>query len=163
MTGKPPASPPKHARATKIMPGAYPVFPRKTAEGLLQALRNPEVISAAARVVADRAEELRVAVLAHVDRIADAAHAADPAAIYAQAHEIRGLAGNAGLLAAGRIANGLCRYLDALGRSGRQPDQELVVLHLEAIARAARAEDEATRLGDTVASELAALVDKKLA
>ena len=40
---------------------------------------------------------------------------------------------------------------------------ELVALHLEAIGRAAHAEDEATRLGEEVANELAALVDKKLA
>jgi hypothetical protein len=165
MTGKKTALhvPHKPARATKIMPGAYPVFSRKAASRLLHALRDPEVVATAARVIADKAEDLRIAVLAHVDRIADAACAADPAATYEQAHEIRGLAGNAGLLATGRIANGLCKYLDALGRAGRRPDRELVALHLEAIARAARAEDEATRLGDTVANELAALVDKKLA
>jgi chemotaxis protein histidine kinase CheA len=165
MTGKKPAShgPREHARATKIMPGAYPVFSRKTASSLLHALRDPEVVATAARVVADKAEDLRIAVLAHVDRIGEAARAADPVATFEQAHEIRGLAGNAGLVATGRIANGLCRYLDAIRRAGRQPDQELVALHLEAIARAARAEDEATRLGDTVANALAALVDKKLA
>jgi hypothetical protein len=164
MTGKKPTphAPRGKLHATKIMPGVYPVFSRQTASSLLHALRDPEVISAAAKVVADKAEELRVAVLAHVDRIGEAARAADPAAIYEQAHEIRGLAGNAGLLAAGRIANVLCGYLDGLARAGRKPDQELVALHLEAIARAARAEDEATRLGDTVVNELAALVGKKL-
>jgi len=165
MTGKRTALhiPHKQARATKIMPGAYPVFSRKTASGLLHALRDPEITAAAARVIASKAEELRIAVLAHVDRIGKAARAADPVATYEQAHEIRGLAGNAGLTATGRIANGLCKYLDAINRAGRQPDQELVALHLEAIARAAHAEDEATRLGDTVANELAVLVDKKLA
>ena len=124
MTGRKPALhvPHKHARASKIMPGAYPVLSRKAALRLLHALRDPEIVSAAARVVADKAEELRLAVLAHVDRIADAARAADPVATYEQAHEIRGLAGNAGLAATGRIANGLCRYLDALGRAGRQPE-----------------------------------------
>ena len=163
MTGKKTASPHKHARATKIMPGAYPVFSRKSAAGLLHALRDPEIVAAAVRVVVDKAEELRVAVLAHIDRIADAGRACDPVATFEQAHEIRGLAGNAGLVATGRIANGLCKYLDAIRRAGRQPDQALVALHLEAIGRAAHAEDEATRLGDTVANELAALVDKKLA
>ena len=49
-----------------------------------------------------------------------------------------------------------------MGRAGAQPEQSVVALHLDAIARAAHAEDEATRLGDTVANELAALVDKKL-
>jgi chemotaxis protein histidine kinase CheA len=165
MTGKKTALhvPHKHARAAKIMPGAYPVFPRNTASRLLQALRDPEIVATAARVVADKAEELRIAVFGHVDRIAEAARACDSVAIFAQAHEIRGLAGNAGLLATGRIANGLCKYLDAVGRAERQPDRELVALHLEAIGRAAHAEDEATRLGEEVANELAALVDKKLA
>ena len=92
-----------------------------------------------------------------------AARADDQARIFEQAHEIRGLAGNAGLIATGRIANNLCKYLDALDQAGRQPDQGLVALHLEAIGRAAHAEDEATRLGDAVANELAHLVDKKLA
>jgi chemotaxis protein histidine kinase CheA len=165
MTGKKiaPHAPHRHANATKIMPGAYPVFPRNTASGLLQALRDPEIVAVAAHVIADKAEELRIAVLAHVDRIADAARACDPVATFEQAHEIRGLAGNAGLLATGRIANGLCKYLDAINRARLRPDQGLVVLHLEAIARAAHAEDEATRLGEEVANELAALVDKKLA
>jgi chemotaxis protein histidine kinase CheA len=165
MTGKKstPHVPHKKARAAKIMPGAYPVLPRNTASRLLHALRDPEVVAAAAQVVADKAEELRVAVLAHVDRIGEAARASDLTATFEQAHEIRGLAGNAGLLATGRIANGLCKYLDAIDRARRRPDQGLVALHLEAIVRAAHAEDEATRLGDTVANELAALVDKKLA
>lgn len=162
MTGK--KSPPRepHRPATKIMPGAYPVLPPNIASRLLRALRDPEIVAGAARVIAEKAEDLRIAVLAHVDLIVDPGRAGDPAAIYQQAHEIRGLAGNAGLIATGRIANGLCGYLDAVDRAGKPPDRELVALHLEAIARAARAEDDATRLGDTVAGELAALVAKKL-
>ena len=164
MTGKRPTSraPHKRARAAKIPPGVYPVFSRKAASHLSQALRDPEVAAAAARVIAHKAEDLRVAVLGYVDRLEEAVRACDPAAIFEQAHEIRGLAGNAGLVATGRIANGLCKYLDAIDCAGRTPDQTLVALHLEAIARAARAEDEATRLGEEVANELAALVDKRL-
>lgn len=157
-------SPPhKHARAIKIMPGAYPVFSHKTAMRLLQVLRDPEIQETAARAIVDKAEELRIAVLAHVGRMEAAARSDDLVTTFEQAHEIRGLAGNAGLAATGRIANGLCKYLDAIERAECASDRELVVLHLEAIARAARAEDEATRLGDAVANELAALVDKKLA
>jgi len=163
MTGKKPTSPYKRAHATKIQPGVYPVFPRKAASHLLHALRDPEIAAVAARVIASKAEDLRIAVLGYVDRMEEAASAADVVRIFEQAHEIRGLAGNAGLVATGRIANGLCKYLDAIDRAGRTPDQALVALHLEAIARAAHAEDEATRLGDTVANELAALADKKLA
>ena len=39
----------------------------------------------------------------------------------------------------------------------------VVALHVSAIARAARAEDEASQMSDVVAKELAALVDHKLA
>ena len=38
----------------------------------------------------------------------------------------------------------------------------LIALHVSAIARAARAEDEASRMSDVVATELAALVKHKL-
>ncbi len=156
-------APYKRTRAAKIPPGVYPVFSSKVASHLSQALRDPEVVAAAARVIAHKAEDMRIAVLGYVDRMEEAVRTADPAATFEQAHEIRGLAGNAGLVATGRIANGLCKYLDAIDRAGRAPDQALVVLHLEAIARAAHAEDEATRLGDTVANELAALANRKLA
>ena len=158
MTLKKPSPPHKRSRAVKIPPGGYPALPRKVALQLLEAMQDPEIIAAAARVIADKAEEMRGAVLGHVESLEQAARAADQARIFEQAHEIRGLAGNAGL-----IANNLCKYLDALDQAGRQPYQELVALHLEAIGRAAHAEDEATRLGDVVANELAHLVDKKLA
>ena len=146
-----------------IPPNAYPQFAAADAMRLLHALRDPEVVADAAHIIAEKAEDMRHAVLAHVDRLEKAARDFDMAATFEQAHEIRGLAGNAGLSATGRIANGLCKYLDATGRAALEPERALVVLHLEAIARAARAEDEATRLGDTVANELAVLVDKKLA
>jgi len=163
MTTKKPTPPHKRSRAVRIPPGGYPALPRKVALQLLEAVQDPEIIAAAARVIADRAEEMRGAVLGHVERLAEAARASDQARIFEQAHEIRGLAGNAGLTATGRIANNLCKYLDALDQAGRPSDQELVALHLEAIGRAAHAEDEATRLGDAVANELAHLVEKKLA
>ena len=155
--------PPKRVRATKIPPGVYPVFAPKDAARLLRALHDPQIIAEAALVIVSKAEELRAAVLSHVERMMAAARLSNHGEVYEQAHEIRGLAGCAGLAATGRIANTLCRYLDALGRAGVEPEQSVVVLHLDAIARAAHAEDEATKLGDTVANELAALVDRKLA
>jgi hypothetical protein len=158
-----PRSPHKRAHAAKIPPGVYPVFSSKVASHLSQALHDPEVVATAARVIAHKAEDMRIAVLGHVDRMEEAVRTSDLATTFEQAHEIRGLAGNAGLVATGRIANGLCKYLDAIERAGQTPDQALVVLHLEAISRAAHAEDEATRLGDTVANELAVLAQKKLA
>jgi len=155
--------PHKRVRAAKIPPGVYPVFAAKDAARLLRALNDPEIIAQAALVIVSKAEELRIAVLSHVERMAEAARLSNHGEVFAQAHEIRGLAGCAGLVATGRIANTLCKYLDALSRAGAAPEQSVVALHLDAIARAAHAEDEATRLGDTVANELAALVDKKLA
>ena len=163
MTPKKPSPPHKRSRAVKIAPGGYPALPRKVALQLLEAVRDPTVIAAAARVIADKAEDMRFAVLGHIESLEQAARAADQTRIFDQAHEIRGLAGNAGLTATGRIANNLCKYLDALDQAAREPDQGLVALHLDAIGRAARAEDEATRLGDAVANELTRLVDKKLA
>jgi len=154
--------PRKRTRAAKIPPGVYPVFAAKDAVRLLRALNDPEIIAQAALVIVSKAEELRSAVLSHVERLENAARLSDLGEVFDQAHEIRGLAGCAGLAATGRIANILCKYLDAMGRAGALPEQTVVALHLDAIARAAHAEDEATRLGDTVANELAALVDKKL-
>ncbi|MDE1938206.1 MAG: Hpt domain-containing protein [Alphaproteobacteria bacterium] len=164
MTGQNPSSPgqKKSTTATKIAPGTYPTFATADAMRLSRVLRDPETTTKAARVIADKADELRMAVLAHVGRLEEAARISDIGAVFEQAHEIRGLAGNAGLAATGRIANGLCKYIDVIDRAGCKPERSVVVLHLEAIARAAHAEDEATRLGDTVADELALLVEKRL-
>ncbi len=79
-----------------------------------------------------------------------------------KAHEIRGFAETAGLSATGRIADGLCRYFDESEQLGVGPDTAIVSLHVAAIARAAHAEDEVTRMSEVVAKELAALVDRKL-
>jgi HPt (histidine-containing phosphotransfer) domain-containing protein len=156
-------SQPSHPRVERIPPGAYPVFSGAAASQLLKAIRDPEVHAEATRVIGDSVENIHGAVLGHIDRVEAAAGKDDFNGIYEQAHEIRGLAGNAGLNATARIANGLCRYLDAVMRAGRVPERAVIGLHLDAIARAARAEDEATKLGDAVANELAQLVNKKLA
>ena len=153
---------PLPGKSISVQPGAYPVFSSTVSMALMRALRDPMVASEATRVMADNTEEFRSEVLRYIDRVEAAARAQDFDGIYEHAHEIRGLAGNAGLAATARIANGLCRYLDAVGRVQRKPENEVVALHLDAIARAAHAEDEATRLGDAVANELSQLVDKKL-
>ena len=158
---RPPLPPP--GKSVTVQPGAYPVFTSTVAMSLLRAVRDPHVAAEATRIVTDSADGMRGEVLQYIDRVEAAARAADFAGIYEHAHEIRGLAGNAGLAATARIANGLCRYLDAIARVQRRPETAVVSLHLEAISRAAHAEDEATRLGDAVANELAQLVEKKLA
>jgi chemotaxis protein histidine kinase CheA len=148
--------------AVLIPPGGYPVIAGSDAASLLRALRDPAVAERAASTLAAQGETMRRAVLEHVARLEKAGQGGDAGALFAEAHEIRGLAGNAGLGATGRIANGLCRYLDALSHLNAAADSSLVALHLDAIARASRAEDEATRLGEEVASELAALVTRRL-
>jgi HPt (histidine-containing phosphotransfer) domain-containing protein len=160
----------KAADCVTIQPGTYPVMSPATAFGVAKQLRNPAVQAAAARALEDGAGALRQAVQVHVDRLQEhlaklqsAAAEGDIARIYTEAHEVRGLAGNAGLTAAGRIASELCRYLDAAVRAGVKPDLAVVQLHLEAGLRAAKTEDEATKLGAAVADNLAALVTKKIA
>lgn len=155
---------------TTIAPGSYPVLPPAAAIAVAKQLRSPAAQAAAARALDEGAGSLKDAVKVHIDRLQDhlarlqaAAAAGDFERIYGEAHEVRGLAGNAGLAAAARIAGELCRYLDAMLRAGAAPDLAVVRLHLEAGLRAARAEDEATRLGGAVADSLAALVSKKLA
>ncbi len=157
-----PPVPPK-GEAVTVQPGVYPVMPVAAAMQLSRALRDKGVAQEATQVLANSTETIKTSVLDNLDRMEKAAQADDHAKVYQESHEIRGLAGNAGLSAAARIANELCRYLDALLELGRKPEKPVVRLHIGAISHAARASDEATRLGNTVANELAQLVDKKLA
>ena len=146
---------------TIIPPTEYPALPATNV--LTRLLHSPPVIQATERVLASSEALFRDAVLAAIGRLVAAAPIGDAAAIYQEAHEIRGLAGNAGLAAAAAIANGLCGYLDAVVCTGQQADDIVTRLHIEAIGRAATASDETTRLGTTVANDLARLVAKKLA
>ena len=128
----------------------------------VSALKSEDASRRAARAILARTSQLRDAVLDYVSALERAARAGDDAVAFGEAHEIRGLAETVGLVAAGRIANGLCSYLDALAERGQSADRTVIMLHVDAIARSARAEDEATRLGGKVAVELAALVAHKL-
>jgi hypothetical protein len=67
------------------------------------------------------------------------------------------------LRATGRIADGLCRYFEEMRKLGAPPDAAIAALHVSAIVRATNAEDEASRMSDVVARELASLVTHKLA
>jgi hypothetical protein len=126
-------------------------------------LKSSATIARASRMLAMKAAEIRGAVLELIDQVETEARSADWPAVYATTHEIRGLAGSAGLTATGRIANGLCHYLDAMTAANLVPDAAVANLHLGAIARSARTEDDTARHGDVVAQELAALVARKLA
>lgn len=153
-----------------IQPGAYPVLTATAAAAISKQLRDPKTAHAAECALEGGTSAIRDAALVYIDRLQThidhmqaAVATGDFDLIYSEAHEVRGLAGNAGLTAAARIAGELCRYLDAMSRAGAAPGAAVVQLHLEAAVRAARAEDEATRLGGTVAEVLATLVNKKLA
>ena len=79
-------------------------------------LKSSETLAKASRIIAMRTAELRGAVLELVDQLEQATRARDWPGVFSATHEIRGLAGTAGLTATGRIANGLCHYLDAMAQ-----------------------------------------------
>jgi hypothetical protein len=150
------------AKPQVIPPDAYPqMVSRKNAAKLSRALRSIEAASRGAKVIQAAGQNLRDGVRDYVRELEEAI--GDHQITSDKAHEIRGFAETAGLLATGRIADGLCRYFEAMGKLGAEPDTAVIVLHISAIVRAAYAEDEASRMSDVVAKELAALVSYKLA
>ncbi|HEX4533743.1 MAG TPA: hypothetical protein VH000_05890 [Rhizomicrobium sp.] len=130
---------------------------------LRHALSSRETLKAAEKVMQEKSGDMREAVLSYVAKLEAVKGTADHDALFAQAHEIRGLAANAGLVSAGRIADGLCRYIDEAGRRHATIEPAVVSLFVDAVSRASRATDDATKLGDTVARELNALAARKLA
>jgi HPt (histidine-containing phosphotransfer) domain-containing protein len=126
-------------------------------------LKSGDMLARASRVIAMRTAELRGAVLALVDQLEEAMRNKDWPTVFSATHEIRGFAETAGLNATGRIANGLCHYLDSIEQLGAGPDAAIVNLHVDAVLRSARTEDDAARHGSAVAEQLAALVARKLA
>ncbi|HEX3810691.1 MAG TPA: Hpt domain-containing protein [Rhizomicrobium sp.] len=130
---------------------------------LRHALSSRETLKAAEKVMQEKSGDMREAVLSYVAKLEAAKNSGDAGLLFAQAHEIRGLAANAGLVSAGRIADGLCRYLDEAGRREATVDRAVTSLFVDAVSRASHATDDATKLGDTVARELNALAARKLA
>jgi hypothetical protein len=148
----------------KIIPAAdYPALlpPARRIQALRQ-LRSDEMLDKANRVILMKKAELRSAVMEQIERIEAAARTQNWPLVFELAHEIRGLAATAGLAATGQIANGLCRYLDTLSLLAAAPDVAVASLHLDAIVRSARTEDDAARYGATVADQLETLVERKL-
>ncbi|HEY4942821.1 MAG TPA: hypothetical protein VII56_15435 [Rhizomicrobium sp.] len=154
----------KNAPKIELVAAAdYPSLLPKTRSGQAMAtLKSHDTLAKASRIIALKTAELRGAVLELVKQMEQAARAADWPSVYDTTHEIRGLAGTAGLAATGRIANGLCHYLDAIAALGLKPDSAITSLHLGAISRSARTDDDAARHGDAVAQQLSALVARKL-
>lgn len=145
-----------------IPPDDYPQMVSKSdAAKMARTLRSPEAAARGAHAIRSHGPKLRLAVHDYVRELENAA--GDLRLIFEKAHELRGFAETAGLRATGRIAGGLCRYFDEMENLRAQPDKAVIALHVSALARAARAKDEAGRMSDAVVKELAALVAHKLA
>jgi hypothetical protein len=121
---------------------------------------TPETAAKAQAAMEAAMPAMRAAILQYVEEMEQAR--GDSARLFAAAHEIRGFAETAGMITTGRIAEVLCRYMDDLQRLGEPTDATIVALHVAAISRAARAEDDSVRTGQAVAAELAALVARRL-
>jgi len=151
------------AQSETIAVDQYP--PMLTADAAAQfvkTLSSNETATRAARMIELRRDQLCDAVLDYIKQLESAAATSDLRDVFSQAHEIRGLAATAGMEAAGRIADGLCRYLDASDEQKTAVDPAVVALHVDAIVRASSSADEAGKFGDRVAVELGALVTRKL-
>lgn len=146
--------------AEVIAADAYPpVIPKSQAAQFIANLRSDETGKRAEQTIVASRNVMRDAVEAYVRALDEASRKMHVDAMFAQAHEIRGLAETAGLGVAGRMANGLCLYFDAL--DGAMPDNDTVRLHVEAIQRVVSGEDEGA-IANVVAEELTALVIRKL-
>lgn len=146
--------------AEMIAANAYPaVMSKNEAAHFIANLKNDETGKRAELTIAASRNVMREAVEAYVRALDEASRKMHVDAMFAQAHEIRGLAETAGLGVAGRMANGLCLYFDAL--DGRAADKDTVRLHVEAIQRVVSGED-AGAIANVVAEELTSLVIRKL-
>ena len=154
----------KHATAEAqfITPEAYPqLMSKRGAAQAMKVLRSAQT-SVKAQVAFEAAvPPMRAAILQYVDELEDCA--GDMSCVFDKVHEIRGFAETAGLMTTGRIADILGRYMDDMYRIKKPIDTVIVNLHVAAIARAARAEDDDVKLGEVVARQLAALVAHRIA
>lgn len=149
-------------QAEVISPDAYPqMMSKQDAVDATRTLRSAQTAMRAAIATKACIPPMKAAILQYVAELEDAG--GDMRKVFECVHEIRGFGETAGLVTTGRIAEILCRYMDDMERLGNAPDAQLVELHVSAIARAARAEEDNAELGEMVAAELAALVARKLA
>lgn len=149
------------AKGKLIPPHAYPqLVEQSEAARVVATLRSPAAIARGIQAIKEIAHDLRQAVRHDVRALEQAF--GDRQATSEHAHEIRGLAQSAELPVAGRIADGLCRYLEEVDKLAALPDEAVIALHVSAILRAAYVEQESSAMSDTVADELAMLVGHKL-
>jgi hypothetical protein len=147
--------------AELIQPDDYPQMVSKR-DGLrcMQTLQSDRVALKAKTAMTSYAPMLRDAIMDYVEALEEAG--TDLGRIFGIAHEIRNFAENAGMATAGRVAENLCRYMDEMDRVKKPVDPAIVTLHVAAIARAARAEEDDAKMGDVVSGELNALVKRRL-
>ena len=152
---------PKARQAQFIAPDAYPqMLGKQDAARAMATLRATATAEKAAIAMQEAIPPMKAAILQYVCELEDVSH--DMARVFDKVHEIRGFADTAGLVTTGRIADILCRYMDDMLRIAKPADAAIVTLHVNAIARAARAEHDDIAMGELVASELAALVARRL-
>jgi hypothetical protein len=155
-------SKPAAKQAQLIPPNAYPqMLSKQDAAQAMQSLRSSQTMVKARVAMEAAVPPMKHAILQYVDALETIGD--DMPRVFDLVHEIRGFAATAGMVTTGRIAEILCRYMDDMNRLDKAADTHLVALHVSAIARAARAEDDDVRLGEVVAKELATLVARKLA
>jgi hypothetical protein len=149
-------------KSQMIPPDAYPqMMSKQNAALAMKTLRSAQT-GVKARVAMEAAvPSMRAAILQYVDELE--AVRADMVLVFEKVHEIRGFAETAGLITTGRISEILGRYMDDMLRINKPLDTAIVALHVSAIARAARAEEDNVKMGEVVAAELAALVARRLA
>jgi chemotaxis protein histidine kinase CheA len=149
-------------KAQMIPADAYPQMVSKAQAQLFsKTLRSAVTQVKAVRIIEDSADSLREALLVYVAELEAAGQ--DLALISEKAHEIKGFADTAGLHACARISEGLCRYLEDSENAHAAPDAMVLMLHVSAIGRAARATDLEAQMSDAVSKELATLSARKLA
>ena len=134
----------------------------EAAEAFLVELSLRDTSKRANGALETKRSQLSHAVRGYIEVLEKAVKANDVTTMLAQAHEIRGLAANAGLEAVGRLADGLYKYIDTAMRLNAPADADVISLHINAIARAASTASEAKAYGEKVATELNALVTYKL-
>lgn len=153
----------KGSGATIIHVDQYPpLLDEEAAAAFLTELSLRDTSKRANAALETKRAQISHAVRGYIEVLEKAVRANDIAAIIGQAHEIRGLAANAGLEAVGRLADGLYKYVDTATRQEAPVDAEVILLHINAIARASTTASEAKAYGEAVAKELNALVAHKL-
>jgi hypothetical protein len=146
--------------AQLIAPDTYPaVMPKERAAQFIAHLKSDAAQKGGECAIQSSRNIMRDAVEDYVRLLDEASRTMDMEQLFVQAHEIRGIAETAGFGVAGKMANGLYQYLDAL--DGAAPDKAAVRLHVEAIQRVVSGEDEGA-IANVVAEELTLLVIRKL-